>query len=69
MTAILHQLDQRRLIDSNGIAAGASIYFYLTGTLTPTPTYTTADMDVENANPIVVNAGAAVPDKIGRAHV
>ncbi len=62
MAAILHQLDQRRLIDTNGIADGASIYFYTTGTLTPAPVYTTAALSVEHSAPIVVAAGAAVPD-------
>lgn len=62
MAAILHMLDQRRLIDSNGIADRASIYFYTTGTLTPTPVYTTAALNVEHPSPIVVEAGAAVPD-------
>lgn len=61
MAAILHLLDQRRLIDSNGIADGASIYFYLTGTLTPAPVYTTSALSVEHPSPIVVEAGAAVP--------
>lgn len=62
MAAILHQLDQRRLIDANGIADGASIYFELTGTLTPTPVYTTAALTTEHPQPIVVASGAAVPD-------
>lgn len=62
MAAILHTLDQRRLIDTNGIADGASIYFYTTGTLTPAPVYTTAALSVEHSSPIVVAAGAAVPD-------
>lgn len=62
MAAILHTLDQRRLIDSNGIADGASIYFYTTGTLTPAPVYTTSALSVEHSSPIVVASGAAVPD-------
>lgn len=62
MAAILHQLDQRRLIDTNGIADGASIYFYATGGLTPASVYTTAALSVEHSSPIVVAAGAAVPN-------
>jgi hypothetical protein len=62
MAAIFHTLDQRRLIDSNGIADGASIYFYTTGTLTPAAVYTSSALDTEHSSPIVVAAGAAVPD-------
>lgn len=62
MAAQLHYLDQRRLIDTNGIADGASIYFYTTGTLTPAATYTTSALSVEHPHPIPVAAGAAVPN-------
>lgn len=62
MAGILHALDQRRLIDSNGIADGGSIAFYTTGTLTPATIYSDAALTTPRANPVVVAAGAAVPD-------
>lgn len=62
MAAILHKIEQRRLIDSDGIADGASIAFYLTGTLTPTTVYTSSSLATPLANPVVVGAGAQVPD-------
>jgi len=62
MAAQLHALDQRRLIDSNGIADGASIYFYSTGTTTPATIYSNAALSTTMTNPVVVAAGAAVPD-------
>jgi len=62
MAAVLHFLDQRRLIDSNGIADGASVRFCLTGTTTTTPVYTTDALDTPLAQPIVVGSGAALPD-------
>lgn len=61
MAAVLHLLDQRRLIDSNGIADGGSIRFYLTGTTTPTPVYTSSALTTPVSQPIVVGAGAEVP--------
>lgn len=61
MAAILHLLDQRRLIDSNGISAGGSIAFYLTGTTTPASIYSDVDLTTPLTNPIVVGAGAEVP--------
>jgi hypothetical protein len=62
MAAELHFLDQRRLIDSNGIAAASDIYFYLTGTLTPATVYTDDGLTTPHPSPITVDAGAAVPD-------
>lgn len=61
MAAVLHALDQRRLIDSNGIADGAEIYFYQTGTLTKISIYSDAALSVPLTNPVVVASGAAVP--------
>lgn len=51
-----------RVIDSNGIADGASIYFYLTGTTTLQTIYADAGRTTPLANPVVVAAGAAVPN-------
>lgn len=58
----LHFMSQTRLIDTNGIADAAEIYFYQSGSLTPAPVYTTAELSVEHPSPIPVAAGAAVPD-------
>lgn len=62
MAAKLHFLDQRRLIDSNGIADGSSVYFYLTGTSTVAPIFSDNALSVPMANPVVVGSGAAVPN-------
>jgi hypothetical protein len=62
MAAVLHTIDQRRLIDSNGISDGGSIAFYLTGTTTPSTIYSDVGLATPLTNPVVVGAGAAVPD-------
>jgi hypothetical protein len=62
MAAVLHVLDQRRLIDSNGISAGSSIAVYLTGTTTPSTIYSDVGLTTPLTNPVVVGAGAAVPN-------
>jgi hypothetical protein len=50
-----------RVIDTNGIADGASIYVYETGTTTPVTLYSDSDFSTPVSNPYVVSAGAAVP--------
>lgn len=50
-----------RVIDSNGIADGASIFVYLTGTTTLVPIYSDEGLLTNLPNPYVVPAGAAVP--------
>lgn len=62
MTGILHTYIPNRVIDSNGISDGASIAFYTTGTTTPATIYTSSTLSTPRANPVVVGAGAAVPD-------
>jgi hypothetical protein len=62
MAGILHTYIPNRVIDSNGIADGSSIAFFVTGTLTPAPIYTTDALSVEMTNPVVVASGAAVPN-------
>lgn len=43
--------------NANGASvAGAMQYFYVTGTSTPTPVYTTGDLSVEHSNPVIANA-------------
>lgn len=47
-----------RAIDANGLAvAGAKLFFYLTGTTTPTNTYTSSTLGTPNANPVVADSG------------
>lgn len=47
---------------SNGFAVpGALASFYLTGTATRTPIYTTAALDVEHSNPVVADAAGRFP--------
>lgn len=49
-----------RVIDTNGISDGASIYVYETGTTTPVAIYSDETLLTPLANPYVVAAGAAV---------
>lgn len=45
-----------------GLASGDKLYFYTTGTLTPASVYTTSDLSVAHANPVVADAtGAFAP--------
>src|SRR5689334_6117757 len=62
MSAVLHKIEQRRLFDNNGLADGASIFFYLSGTTTPAPIYSDAALSVPMSNPVVIAAGASVPN-------
>lgn len=50
-----------RVIDINGIADGAAVHVYQTGTTTPVPLFLDEDFTVPTSNPYVVFAGAAVP--------
>ena len=50
-----------RVIDSDGIADGASIHVYQTGTTTPVSLYLDADFTTPTTNPYVVATGAAIP--------
>ncbi|OWQ98024.1 SGNH/GDSL hydrolase family protein [Sphingopyxis witflariensis] len=49
-----------RVIDTNGISDGASIFFYLSGTTTKISIYSTDDLSTPIANPHIVPAGAEV---------
>lgn len=51
-----------RVIDTNGISDGASIYIYQRGTTTPVTIYTDAALTTPATNPYVVVSGAAVPE-------
>lgn len=50
-----------RVIDTNGISDGASIYVYQTGTTTPVSIYSDEALTTPLSNPLVVDAGAPVP--------
>lgn len=50
-----------RVIDSNGIADGASVYVYLASTTTPVTIYADEALTTPLSNPVVVPAGSAVP--------
>lgn len=50
-----------RVIDTNGIADGASINVYQSGTSTPVSLFSDSGLTVPVLNPYVVPAGAAVP--------
>ncbi len=50
-----------RVIDTDGIADGAALYVYETGTTTPISLYSDAACTVPVTNPYVVASGAAVP--------
>lgn len=56
MTAELH-VTPSRATNSNGLNLdGAKWFFYLTGTSTPESVFTTADLNVAHANPVVADA-------------
>lgn len=50
-----------RVIDTNGIADGASLFFYAPGTTTKIFLYSDSSLATPIANPVVVAAGASVP--------
>jgi hypothetical protein len=50
-----------RVIDTNGIADGASIFVYQTGTTTKVNLYLDADFTIPTTNPYVVGLGGVVP--------
>lgn len=56
-----YQYIPNRIVGPTGLAPGANIYFYLTGTTTLATVYSDADLTTPLANPCPVNAGAQVP--------
>lgn len=44
------------------IGAGYKLYTFITGTSTPSPTYSNVDLDVENTNPLVANSAGRFGD-------
>ena len=59
--SILHTYIPSRVIDDNGLADGATLTFYLSGTNTLTPVYADAALTTPLTNPVVVPSGAEVP--------
>lgn len=57
-----YQYVPNRVIDQNGIADGASIFFYESGTTTPIAIFSDGAATLPIANPVVVATGAAVPN-------
>ena len=51
-----------RVLNSNGIADASSIYFYQTGSTTKITIYSDSTYSTPIANPVVLAAGAEVPD-------
>lgn len=62
MTASLFVLDQQKLIDKNGVSPGALVYFYITGTSTLTPVYTSNTLITPLSNPVVADANGQLPE-------
>lgn len=50
-----------RVLDADGVAVGASLYFYLTGTTTLEPIYADQGLTTSLANPYAVDAGEQLP--------
>ena len=58
MAGTLTPTPYQTVLDADGVAvSGALIYTYTGGTTTAASTYTTADLSVANANPIVADSG------------
>ena len=58
MAGTLTPTPYQTVLDADGVAvSGALIYTYTGGTTTAAATYTTADLSVANANPIVADSG------------
>lgn len=57
---------EQYLDDAGAVLSGGKLYFYLTTTSTPTPTYTdeTLDPGAVNTNPIILNAAGRPPNQI-----
>lgn len=51
--------------NSGKLLSGGKLHFYQSGTLVPKPTYTTYQLNVENQNPVVLDAGGAADIWLG----
>ncbi len=62
MTGTLLPVPTLRAVDSNGVPmSGALLQFYLTGTTTPTPVYTSATLGTPLSNPVVSDSAGLFP--------
>jgi hypothetical protein len=62
MTGLLIPVPTLRAVDANGIPmSGARLQFYLTGTTTPTPVYTSATLATPLSNPVVSDSAGLFP--------
>ena len=56
-----------RAMDANGVPmAGAQLQFYLTGTTTPTPVYSSATLSTPLSNPVVADSGGLFAPDLAR---
>lgn len=63
MAAERFYLPSPTVANSNGFAvAGALANFYLTGTTTRTPTYTTSALSTQHANPVIADSAGRFPN-------
>ena len=58
MGAAFFQFPRQIAISPGSRYAGAKLNFYLTGTTTPTDTYTTPALSVAHDNPVVADSGS-----------
>ncbi|HEX7720457.1 MAG TPA: hypothetical protein VF389_11675 [Woeseiaceae bacterium] len=62
MALLFTPLAMTSAFDDNGaVMSGAKLHCYLTDTTTPTPTYTTSELSVENANPVIADSSGRFP--------
>lgn len=62
MTGSLLPVPALRAVDANGVPlSGALLQFYLTGTTTPTPVYTSAALTTPLSNPVVSDSAGLFP--------
>lgn len=63
MTAARFHLSREQVFDNAGAPlAGAKLFFYTTGTLTPLATYSNANLSTLNANPVVADSNGRFGD-------
>ena len=62
MTGILMPVPTLRAVDANGVPlSGAKLQFYLTGTTTPAPVYTSSALATPLSNPVVSDSAGLFP--------
>lgn len=65
MAGLLPNYILREWDNSGHLLSGGRIYFYESGTLTPKPTYATYQLNVQNPNPVILDAGGAADIWLG----